>query len=84
MGQAHKGTLEKAKEKGYFADPTKYYIIDEIYDSSKIHTIYCTLDTSVEQLIGKYVFEGELLFQEGELLRAAINGDIIIFNGIEN
>lgn len=72
-----------SSETGYGLNLGIHLYLDEKFDSSKIHKIYCSKETSVEQLFGKYAFEGELIFQEGELLQAAIKGEVIIFYGIE-
>ncbi|KAK8883163.1 hypothetical protein M9Y10_045811 [Tritrichomonas musculus] len=72
-----------SSEIGYGVNLGMHLYLDEKYGRSKIHDFYCTSETSVEHLIGKHVFEGELVFQIGELLQAAINGEIIIFHGID-
>ena len=50
---------------------------------SKIHVVHCTYETTLESLIGKYSFEGHLLFKLGPLLQAAINGEVILLKNID-
>ena len=56
---------------------------DKFEDKSKINTIYCTSETTREMLIGKYAFEGRLLFNEGPLIKAATKGGVLIIKNID-
>lgn len=53
------------------------------FSDSKVHTIYCNSEISINSLVGKYVFEGKLEFKPGPLLQAAINGDIVFLKNID-
>ncbi|KAK8886790.1 hypothetical protein M9Y10_042260 [Tritrichomonas musculus] len=71
-------------ESGYGRNTGIHLMLNEKFkDPAQIHIVYCTSEISIDYLIGKYVYEGRLIFQIGPLLQAAVNGEAVILKNID-